>query len=68
MLAKSKLSSIDILIAQALIDMNTSHEEYIMILKEKDRYEMMEENLKNKNGEPYEIIRFNSVKSKNSNY
>ena len=68
MLAKSKLNSIDILIAQALIDMNTSHEEYIMILKEKDRYEMMEENLKNKNGEPYEIIRFNSVKSKNSNY
>ena len=68
MLAKSKLSSIDILIAQALIDMNTSHEEYIIILKEKDRYEMMEENLKNKNGEPYEIIRFNRVKSKNSNY
>ena len=68
MLAKSKLNSIDILIAQALIDMNISHEEFIMILKEKDRYEMMEENLKNKNGEPYEIIRFNSVKSKNSNY
>ena len=68
MLVKSKLSSIDILIAQALIDMNISHEEYIMSLKEKDRYEMMEENLKNKNGEPYEIIRFNSVKSKNSNY
>ena len=68
MLVKSKLSSIDILIAQALIDMNISHEEYIMSLKEKDRYEMMEENLKNKNDEPYEIIRFNSVKSKNSNY
>ena len=65
MLVKSKLSSIDILIAQALIDMNISHEEFIMILKEKDRYEMMEENLKNKNGESYEIIRFNSVKSEN---
>ena len=65
MLAKSKLNSIDILIAQALIDMNISHEEFIMILKEKDRYEMMEENLKNKNGESYEIIRFNSVKSEN---
>ena len=64
MLAKSKLNSIDILIAQALIDMNISHEEFIMILKEKDRYEMMEENLKNKNGESYEIIRFNSVKPK----
>ena len=29
---------------------------------------MMKENLKNKNGESYEIIRFNSVKSNTSNY
>ena len=36
MLAKSRLNSIDILISQALIDMNISHEEFIMILKEKD--------------------------------
>ena len=63
MLAKSKLNSIDILISQALIDMNISHEEFTMILKEKGRYEMMKKNLKNKNGEYYEIIRFNSVKS-----
>ena len=35
-----------------------------LILKEKDRYEMMKGNLKNKNGESYEIMRFNSVKSK----
>ena len=41
MLAKSKLNSIDILISQALIDMNISHEEFTMILKEKDRYEMI---------------------------
>ena len=59
MLAKSKLNSIDTLISQALIDMDISHEEFITILKEKDRYEMMKENLKNKNGESYEIIRFN---------
>ena len=65
MLAKSKLSSIDILISQVLIDMNISHEEFIMILKEKERYEIMKENLKNKNGESYEIIRFNSIKSEN---
>ena len=64
MLAKSKFNSIDTLISQALIDMDTSHEEFITILKEKDRYEMMKENLKNKNGESYEIIRFNRVKSK----
>ena len=63
MLAKSKLNSINTLISQALIDMDISHEEFIAILKEKDRYEMMKENLKNKNGEYYEIIRFNSVKS-----
>ena len=64
MLAKSKFNSIDTLISQALIDMDISHEKFITILKEKDRYEMIKENLKNKNGESYEIIRFNSVKSK----
>ena len=63
-LAKSKLNSIDTLISQVLIDMDISHEEFITILKEKDRYEMMKENLRNKNGESYEIMRFNSVKSK----
>ena len=35
MLAKSKLSSIDTLISQALIDMDISHEEFVTILKEK---------------------------------
>ena len=65
MLAKSKLNSIDTLICQVLIDMDISHEEFVTILREKDRYEMMKENLKNKNGESHEIIRFNSVKSKN---
>ena len=64
MLAKGKLNSIDTLISQALIDMDISHEEFITILKEKDRYEMMKDNLRNKNGESYEIMRFNSVKSK----
>ena len=63
MLTKSKLNSIDTLISQALNDMDISHKKFITILKEKDRYEMMKENLKNKNGESYEIIRFNSVKS-----
>ena len=64
MLAKSKFNSIDTLISQALIVIDISQEEFITILIEKDRYEMMKENLKNKNGESYEIIRFNSVKSK----
>ena len=64
MLAKNKLNSIDTLISQALTDTDISHEEFITILKEKDRYEMMKYNLRNKNGESYEIMRFNSVKSK----
>ena len=64
MLAKSKLNSIDTLISQALIDMEISHEEFITILKEKDRYEMTKDNLRNKTGESYEIMRFNNVKPK----
>ena len=64
MLAKSKLSSIDTLISQALIDMDINHEEFITVLKEKGRYEMIKDNLRNKNGGSYEIMRFNSVKSK----
>ena len=44
--------------------MDISHEEFITILKEKDRYEVMKDNLRNKNGESYEVMRFNSVKSK----
>ena len=43
--------------------MDISHEEFITILKERDGYEMMKENLKNKNEESYETIRFNNVKS-----
>ena len=64
MLAKSKLNSIETLISQALIDMDISHKEFITILKKKDRYEMMKENLRKKDGESFEIMRFNSVKSK----
>ena len=47
MLAKSKLNSIETLISQALIDMEISHEEFITILKEKDKYEKMKENVRN---------------------
>ena len=47
MLAKSKLNSIETLVSQALIDMEISHEEFITILKEKDKYEKMKENVRN---------------------
>ena len=46
MLAKSKLSSTETLISQALNDMEISHEEFITILKEKDKYERMKDNLR----------------------
>ena len=57
MFAKSKLNSTEILTLQALIDMYISHEEFIIILNEKD-------NLRNENGESYDIMRLRSVKSK----
>ena len=49
-------------ISQALGDLDISHEEFIMILKEKDRYERMKYNLISENGdEPEEIIKLSSV-------
>ena len=64
MLAKSKLNSIDTLISQALIDMDISHEEFVRILNEKDKYEKMKDNLRNQNEKSNEIMRLSSVKSK----
>ena len=62
MLAKSKLNSIGTLVSQELIDMEISHEEFITILKEKDKYENMKDNLRTEN-EKYEIMRLSSIKS-----
>ena len=47
MLPKSKLNNIDSLVSKALIDMEISHEEFIIMLKEKDKYEKMKENVSN---------------------
>ena len=63
MLAKSKLNSIEKLISQALIDLDISQEEFISILKEKDKYNRMKENLRSEN-EEYKIMRLSSIKSK----
>ena len=49
MLAKSKLNSIEILICPVLIDLDISREEIIRILKEKDKYEKMKENIRSEN-------------------
>ena len=44
--------------------MDINHKKFITILKEKDEYEKMKENLRRKNEELYEIMRLSSVKSK----
>ena len=63
MVAESKFNSIDALMSQALNDLNISHEEFIMILKENDRYERMKYNLISENGdEKQETIKLSSIK------
>ena len=51
MLAESKFNSIKTLILQALNDLDISHEEFKMILNEKDKYEKMKYNLISENGD-----------------
>ena len=67
MLPKSKLNGIETLISQALIDMEISHEEFVAIFKEKDKYEKMKENVKDvserSSAEKQENMRLNSVNS-----
>ena len=62
MLAKSKYNSIEALTSQALNDTNISHEQLITILKEKDWYERMKENIKDKDKHiKQEIVKLNSI-------
>ena len=67
LLPKSKLNTIENLLSQTLVDMEISHEEFIIILKEKDKYEKMKKNLKNVDEnleEKTENPRLNSVNSR----
>ena len=48
MLAKSKLNSIETLMSQALIDLEISHEEFKIIVNEKEKYDQMKESIRNK--------------------
>ena len=67
MQAKSEFNSIETLISHALIEMDISHEEFIAIFKEKDRYEKMKENARNlsiKLEEKQKNMRLNSVNSR----
>ena len=62
MLAESKFNSIENLISQALNDLDISHEEFITILNEKDRYERMKYNLQSENGdEKQKTIKLSSI-------
>ena len=63
MLAKSKLDSIETLIAQALFDMEMSHEEFNAIIREKQKYKRMKENLRSAS-EKQENMRMNNVNSR----
>ena len=45
-LDKSKLNSIESLISQALIDLEISHEEFKTIVKEKEKYKKMKEDIR----------------------
>ena len=63
MLAKSKLSSIEALVSQALIDLEISHQEFVSIFKEKDKYKKMKKKVKSVS-EKQENLRLNSVNSK----
>ena len=50
-------------VSQALIDMEISHEEFNAIIREKQKYERMKENLRN-TSEKQEDMRLNSVTSR----
>ena len=62
-LAESKFNSIETLISQELGDLDISHEESIVILKENDKFERMKYNLISENGaEKQEILNLSSIK------
>ena len=63
MLTERKLNSIETLVSQALVDMEISHEEFVAILNERDKYEKMKKKLKNVS-EKQENLRLNSVNSR----
>ena len=63
MLAKSKLNSIETLVFQVLTDMEITHEELNVIMREKQKYERMKENVRNVS-EKQENMRSNSVNSR----
>ena len=68
MLAKCKLNSIETLVSQSLINMEISHEEFNVIIRQKQKYEKMKENVRNvserSSAKKQENMRLNSVNSR----
>ena len=61
MLAKSKFSNIETLVSKALTDIKISNEEFITILKEKNKYETTKENVRSVNEKLVEKERNNLI-------
>ena len=59
-MVKIKLNSIETLILQPLIDIGISHEEFIAIFEEKDKYKKMKENIRSEN-EKQDIVILSSL-------
>ena len=68
MLAKSKLSSIETLISQGLIDLEISHEEFKKMVNEK-KYDKMKENIRKiKSNDEKDELSENNKNSKIKNF
>ena len=63
MLAKSKLDSIETLVSQALIAMEISHGELNVIIRDRQKYERIKENVTNV-FEKQKNMRLNSLNSR----
>ena len=68
MFARSKLNSIETLMSQALIDLETGHEEFKTIINEEESYSRLKENIKmiKSNDETDELMENNKNITKNS--
>ena len=70
-MAKSKLDSIETLISQELAEMKISHEDFNAIIRKKQKYERMKENIQNASehsfAEKQENMRLESMNSKKKN-
>ena len=65
-MAKSKFNSIETLVSQALADMEITHQELVTILKEKEKYKKIKENLRNVNEKLEDIDKIMRLASVNS--